>query len=75
MLYSKTSDKYYAGITSDSVEDRLEKHNSGAYGKKYTSAATDWTIQLDLKTSDYAHARRIELDVKKHAFFPNLPTK
>jgi putative endonuclease len=65
ILYSNSLDKFYTGITTESVEVRLEKHNSGAYGKKYTSAATDWILQLDLKAGDYAHARRMEIYVKK----------
>jgi len=47
------------------VSQRLEKHNSGAYGKKFTSVASDWTIQLEITAIDYAHARRMELLVKK----------
>jgi len=49
-------DKYYSGITTESAEVRLEKHNSGAYGKRFTSAATDWTIQLEITAVDYPHA-------------------
>jgi len=64
ILYSPSLDKYYTGITTDPVKQRLEKHNSGFYGKRFTSAASDWVIQLEIETIDYAHARRMELYVK-----------
>ncbi|MEP7269562.1 MAG: GIY-YIG nuclease family protein [Saprospiraceae bacterium] len=65
VLYSPTLDKYYSGITSDSVAIRLEKHNSSSYGQKFTSAANDWEIKLQISTKDFDHARRMELYVKK----------
>ncbi|MBL0113116.1 MAG: hypothetical protein IPP42_20695 [Saprospiraceae bacterium] len=65
MLYSESLDKYYSGITSDPVSNRLLKHNSNAYGTHFTSKAQDWIIKLELEAADFAHARRMELYVKK----------
>ena len=65
ILYSPTLDKYYSDITSDSVLSRIEKHNASAYGQRFTSSATDWVLKLQITADDFAHARRMELYVKK----------
>jgi putative endonuclease len=65
ILYSPTLDKYYSGITSDSVQSRIEKHNTSAYGQRFTSSAKDWVLRLQIPADDFTHARRMEFYVKK----------
>jgi putative endonuclease len=66
ITYSQKLDRYYVGITQVSVEERLLKHNFEKYsGKNFTSKADDWHVKLEIAAQDYAHARRMELYVKK----------
>jgi putative endonuclease len=66
IIYSQKLDRYYVGITQVSVEERLLKHNFEKYsGKNFTSKADDWQIKLEIQAEDYAHARRMELYIKK----------
>jgi len=37
ILYSESINKFYIGYTTETVEKRLEKHNSGFYENKYTA--------------------------------------
>lgn len=65
IIYSQSLDKYYTGVTQESVVSRLEKHNSGEYGKqRYTSTADDWKLYLALSCDDYSHAIRLERKIK-----------
>lgn len=46
ILPSPDLDKFYIGITQDSVENRILKHNNASYGKHFTSEVNDWEIFL-----------------------------
>ena len=66
ILYSKSLDRFYTGITQDSLSNRIQKHNNHSYGKhRYTAKASDWTVYLIFEAESMAHARRIELKIKK----------
>ena len=39
-----TIDKFYIGITQDSITSRIEKHNNKEYGMGFTSQANDWYL-------------------------------
>jgi putative endonuclease len=65
ILYSKTLNKYYSGITSEDIQSRIDKHNSSYYGHKFTSAAKDWELRLEIRCESYTIARKTELYVKR----------
>jgi putative endonuclease len=66
IIYSLQLDRYYVGITHIGAEERLLKHNVYKYsGKNFTAKANDWQIKLEIVAQDNAHARRMELYVKK----------
>ena len=65
ILYSTCCDNYYIGITQESVESRLEKHNNHKYGNHFTSKANDWEVYLILPCSTVAQAMKIEKHIKK----------
>ena len=66
ILFSPTLGKFYTGITQESLEKRLTKHNNQAYGNhRFTAIASDWELYLKIDTNSYAHARRIEIRIKK----------
>lgn len=65
ILYSPSLDKFYTGITQESVESRLEKHINSSYGSHYTSQAKDWTIFLEISCTSVAQSMKIEKHIKK----------
>ena len=66
ILYSKKLNRYYTGITSLDVEERLANHLSKRYGKQhYTYKADDWKLFWKLSCENMSQARKIELHIKK----------
>jgi putative endonuclease len=65
IIYSKSIDRYYVGITSEAVSHRLIKHNESGYGSHYTSQANDWELKLHINCDNYSEARRMELYLKR----------
>ena len=51
ILFSKKSDKYYIGSTSD-VYRRLEEHNNPSAFNKYTSKHLPWQLKVFFEVSD-----------------------
>ena len=65
IIYSEKLNRYYVGATNESVELRLEKHNTHAYGHhRFTAGASDWVLFLKIAANDYAHADRMERRIK-----------
>ncbi|MFD1551724.1 hypothetical protein DNU06_02510 [Putridiphycobacter roseus] len=65
IIHSESLNRFYTGITTDSVEERLIKHNDGSYGAhRFTSKASDWKIFLIIELTDYSHAVRLEKFIK-----------
>jgi len=63
--YSSVIDKFYIGVTQDSVFDRLQKHNDGMYGSKsFTASAQDWEFALIFICHDFKHAINLERKIK-----------
>jgi putative endonuclease len=62
ILYSSAINQYYVGITTDSVEQRLFKHNESYYGQKFTSKTSDWTIYLVIS----CQCNRQMIEIEKH---------
>ena len=66
ILFSHSLNKYYVGATQYDVQQRIVQHNTAHYGKgKFTAAANDWILFLELKANDFEHALRIEKHIKK----------
>lgn len=65
ILYSESLDRFYIGVTTQNIEDRIQKHNQAQYGKhQYTTATDDWQVYLLIDTVDYVHAIRLERKIK-----------
>lgn len=62
ILHSESINQYYVGITTESVENRLLKHNEDFYGQKFTSKSADWTIYLVIP---YQCSRQM-FEIEKH---------
>ena len=65
ILWSEKLGKFYIGACQESLQERIEKHNSGFYdGINFTKKANDWSIFLRIETMDYSQAIRIERKIK-----------
>ena len=65
ILYSITRDTYYIGHTSDSMEERLRRHNSNHKG--FTGGVGDWTVCYieEFPTKELAYKREREVKAWK----------
>jgi len=65
ILHSQSLDRFYVGVTTQNIEDRIQKHNQALYGNhRYTATADDWELYLLIDAIDYAHAIRLERKIK-----------
>ncbi len=65
ILFSENLGKFYIGVTTQNIEDRIQKHNHAQYGNhRYTATADDWETYLLIDVIDYAHAIRLEKKIK-----------
>jgi len=62
ILFSRTANKYYVGHTTESVTERLRKHNSNHAG--FTGLYTDWALTYVEKFSTKSLAYKREREVK-----------
>ena len=51
ILYSRSSNKYYIGSTSD-VNRRFEEHNNPQVKTKYTAKHLPWELKVSFRCSD-----------------------
>lgn len=65
ILYSSKIDSYYIGITQESIESRVERHNLSLYGSTYTSKVNDWELYYFIECNSIAQAIKIEKHIKK----------
>ncbi len=61
ILYSKTLDKYYVGISSN-IEERIKKHNRNHKG--FTGRVNDWELKYTENHESKSDARKRELQIK-----------
>ena len=62
ILYSALRDKYYIGFTSDTLKERLRRHNSNHKG--FTGSNSDWIIVYFEEYSDKKAAMKREAEIK-----------
>ena len=66
ILHSKKLDRFYTGVTTLQLEERLENHIQKRYGRlNFTQKAEDWTLFWSLECISFKQARNIELHIKK----------
>jgi putative endonuclease len=65
VLLSQKLDKFYTGITQESIESRLEKHNSGFYSDSYSIITNDWEVFLVIECNSVSQSMLIEKHIKK----------
>ena len=76
ILFSKKLNKFYTGVTTLAIEERLENHLLKKYSKlNFTQKSEDWEMFHFLECADFSQARKIELHIKKmksKVFIENL---
>jgi putative endonuclease len=66
ILYSSKLNKFYVGITSNNLEQRIKEHNENAYGmRSYTAKTDDWELFLFIQCASNSVALKIERHIKK----------
>ncbi len=66
ILFSKKLDKFYTGLTTLTVNERLENHLVKIYGElNFTQKANDWKLFYSVTCENYSQARKIELHIKR----------
>ena len=66
ILFSPANDTFYVGSTRIPMEDRLERHLTGYYGKtKFTARFDDWEVFYTISCTSYSQAVAIERHIKK----------
>ena len=64
ILYSRSINSFYVGMTQENLQERIAKHNSSFYGSKYTSKAKDWELYHHLECTTVSQALKIEKHIK-----------
>ena len=62
ILFSGLKDKYYVGYTSDSLLERLRRHNSNHKG--FTGGSGDWKLLYTEAFHDKSFALKREKEIK-----------
>ena len=62
ILHSQTLDKYYIGFTSQSLEERIEKHLCDHKG--FTAKAKDWVVVFIEVFGEKSAAMKREKEIK-----------
>ncbi len=65
ILYSRAINKFYIGATSETVQERFDRHIRGTYDHKYTALAKDWQIFLTIECATTRQAFAIEAHIKR----------
>ncbi|MGC4056536.1 MAG: GIY-YIG nuclease family protein [Chitinophagaceae bacterium] len=65
ILFSHKLNKYYVGVTQESVSGRLLKHNTAAYSNTYTAIANDWVLFFEIECASMKQAMAIEKHIKQ----------
>ena len=66
ILHSKTLQRFYTGVTTLDIEERLENHIDKKYCKwNFTQKANDWKLFHYIQCENFSQARKIELHIKK----------
>jgi len=66
ILYSEKLQRFYTGVTTLDIEERLENHIDKKYGKlNFTQKANDWKLFHYIQCENFSQARKIELHIKK----------
>ena len=65
IIYSKQIDRFYIGVTQDSVIRRIDFHNSAKFGNnKFTAKTNDWELFLKIEVTSIQYALKIERKIK-----------
>jgi putative endonuclease len=63
ILFSKSINKYYVGVTGDELSERVHKHNSNHKG--FTGGKGDWIVAYTEEYNSKEEAYKREKEIKK----------
>ncbi len=52
-------------MTQESIETRLDNHNSSKYKNSFTSRANDWELYYSIECESISQALKVEKHIKK----------
>jgi len=65
IIFSQKLNHFYTGTCHENLTERIRKHNDHSYGNhRYTAAANDWSLFLEIPAHDFPHAARMERSIK-----------
>lgn len=65
IIFSQKLNRFYTGASQENLQERIRKHNDHSYGQhRFTAAANDWTLFLEIPAHDFPHAVRMEHAIK-----------
>jgi len=66
ILFSKSLNRFYIGVTTLRIEERIQNHIDKKYGNlNFTQKANDWQLFHFIECENFSQARNIELHIKK----------
>lgn len=65
ILYSQNTSRFYTGMTTLSIQDRLQGHIEKYYQNKHTAKINDWKVFLTIECDSIKQAHAIEAHIKK----------
>lgn len=65
IIHSQKLNRCYTGATQENIMERIRKHNDHSYGEhRFTAAANDWSLFLEIPAYNFSHAVRMERAIK-----------
>ena len=65
ILYSESLDRFYIGSSSESIDVRLDRHNSRYYDNSWSIRGIPWTIFLVIDCASQSQAHGIESHIER----------
>jgi putative endonuclease len=65
IIYSQNLDRFYIGYTHETINTRIDNHNSAKFENSYTSNSNDWKLFFSVECSSQKQALNIEKHIKR----------
>ncbi len=67
ILFSAARNRFYIGMTTLPINERIKRHNEAYYSGKFTTGADDWQLMIELPCKSVDMARELEQWIKRKA--------
>ncbi len=65
ILFSAARNRFYIGMTTLPINERIKRHNEAYYSGKFTTGADDWQLMIELPCKSVDMARELEQWIKR----------